>query len=702
MKMIVCAAALALVLVGPASAAFLPTPGDPGFPFVDVNGDGLFQGPDGDIGKGTGVDILALILNDGSFDTALAEGGYKPPASPASLVVPKSVSVSSKTLAGLELQAGLDLAFSGQASLPRGDQGIDLTAGRHLRADGARLSSPGSVYLEAGAAGTGDASDPGSLSAAGAAFSSRAEGVTLVSAQEVLADGLAASAGGTYGDVSIENRGPSRISLRNAKLASKLGAVTVDCGYSVEDDGPGGDLSDGFLVDVTGATLAGHTEAIIETHGQRVKGAGLKMSAKWSAKQGVEGEVLVDSAGGMIDIPGAQLTGASSITLWTWVEDEDARRESLINVAGGRLQTAGDPGAAIDLDAGGCGGGDGLGGVSRILADGAAIQSAFAADISGGSSEGPGFIDVHGSTLRIAQNKGATEPGDLDVMVSDDDLGPKPSVIDATGAVVADPQLPTFFAETVIGDPTPKKPDLHFAGYPGLSAKGLALDGDLQVDWTIANQGPADTAGPATLKLVFSADGILDAADPTLGTESSPGPLPAYNGTTWTGSKVYRVPGGFPANTPRWVFAILDPANAADELNESDNQAGAGFQIKVLPDLVPTAISAVRAGTGRYDVTDSIKNAGRAGAAGFYVRYFLTAGPSSPRYQIGWRRIDGLASGASGTATTACNAALFNSPLPPAGAYRVLVEADRGTPEEVPEMDETNNALLSTGTVAFP
>ncbi|MGC8668621.1 MAG: hypothetical protein ACP5VE_10960 [Chthonomonadales bacterium] len=110
-----------LVLFGGVCAAQSGPVADPGFVFVDVNGDGLYS-PTVDIGLASNpsVDVNALILSDGVFDTQKAKtaGGstYKPPKKPAGLVIPASQSLV-LTLP-LHLRAGGDLIVHGSLQAP--------------------------------------------------------------------------------------------------------------------------------------------------------------------------------------------------------------------------------------------------------------------------------------------------------------------------------------------------------------------------------------------------------------------------------------------------------------------------------------------------------------------------------------------------------------------------------------------------------
>lgn len=143
-----CAPAL---LASPAQAQAVA---DPGFCYVDVNNDGLYSVADGDRGltSSPSVDVLALILNDGVFNTQVSEPGYSAPSAPASLVVPASVVID--TAQPITLRAGRDIRLHGAiraASLTvRAGGGADLSGWSILRRYDALCygSAQGSVFAE--------------------------------------------------------------------------------------------------------------------------------------------------------------------------------------------------------------------------------------------------------------------------------------------------------------------------------------------------------------------------------------------------------------------------------------------------------------------------------------------------------------------------------------------------------------------------
>lgn len=648
---------------------------DPGFPFVDVNHDGLFSAADGDIGISTGVDILALILNDGSFDARVAEDSYVPPAAPASLVVPKSVTFRRcGLLPSLILHADQDLSFFSRGTLSAPNASIDLSAGRHARADGASLSAPGPIDLMAGFFGE---SDPGDLTAVGASLTSSTGAVSLTANQRILGDGLLISA---LDDVDIENFGPSPMMLRGARLRSRAGSIAVE---AAEFDGS----SDDLLVDLSSAALSGPLEITVETHRHRIRAAGARVASQSGAM------IVFDSAGGQLDLPGARIRGASTIDLWTWVEDDNARRLSEIDVSGGIVTTGRDPAGAIAFDNGGCGGS--TGGPARTRAAGAVIQSSFDAELETVSKTGDSAADFRNATLSIRQAKGATRKGDLRVEMEDGGFSMRTGTIDATGARVSDPQPPTFYAASVIGDPTPKMPDLAFVG-EGIGATTIA-GGKVQVDWHIANWGPAATPGPVSVRFVFSrGDG---SSDTFLGQEIVAESLAGYGGE-WSGSNAYPLPTGLSTGTYS-IRGVVDPDGMINELNEENNQRSRNLLVG--PNLVAASVSAARTATRTYQIPNTVRNDGPIGSPLFQIFFYLSAdgGLSTDDWFLGTRTVvGGLAAGAADTATSALAAGAGV----PAGTYRVIMAVDKTpfSPGIVPETNERDNVLASPGTVTVP
>ena len=132
------------------------------FPYVDVKNNGKFD--QGDIGKDSGVDICALIFNDGKFDTKIAEGNYVPPANPASLVIPAGAKMTTSKFKNqkFDLTAEKDVSFLSTVSLTDTDSSVSIEAGGNIHLENSTISSKDYVYIVA----------DGSISADGATINS--------------------------------------------------------------------------------------------------------------------------------------------------------------------------------------------------------------------------------------------------------------------------------------------------------------------------------------------------------------------------------------------------------------------------------------------------------------------------------------------------------------------------------------------------
>jgi hypothetical protein len=142
------------------------------------------------------------------------------------------------------------------------------------------------------------------------------------------------------------------------------------------------------------------------------------------------------------------------------------------------------------------------------------------------------------------------------------------STIDARGARVRDPLLPTFLAEHVLGDPTPNASDLAF-GPSGLTVTQLTAT-RLRVDWTIVNQGPREVAPGAVAAFFWSEDDALDASDVELARITIGVALPGRGGEA-EGSLDVTVPSA----ALGFVVGSVDPDDAVAELNEHNNEHAA-------------------------------------------------------------------------------------------------------------------------------
>jgi hypothetical protein len=143
---------------------------DPGFSYVDVDNDGLYD-PSTDIGllSTPPVDIDAIIVASGHFDTSQSQGAYHAPPCPASLVISRTREPA--LLVPICLKAGVDLIDYGRLSTPQsislqacrdlymatsqssfGTQ-MTISAGRDINMDGAIIAgdenSPSKLYVSA-------------------------------------------------------------------------------------------------------------------------------------------------------------------------------------------------------------------------------------------------------------------------------------------------------------------------------------------------------------------------------------------------------------------------------------------------------------------------------------------------------------------------------------------------------------------------
>lgn len=94
--------AIGVALAGPTTATPVT---DPGFAFVDVNGDGLYDTGSGDIA----LPNFAALAATGTFDTQVSQAGYTAPCRRASLIIPASTPVTVSQ--ALTLRAGRQLVI---------------------------------------------------------------------------------------------------------------------------------------------------------------------------------------------------------------------------------------------------------------------------------------------------------------------------------------------------------------------------------------------------------------------------------------------------------------------------------------------------------------------------------------------------------------------------------------------------------------
>jgi hypothetical protein len=144
------------VLAFPLPATATGGVADPGFSYVDVNNDGLYNPADGDFGP-----VDPLILADGHFDTSQSEGPYQAPCWPVSLVISRA-QLPPLTVP-LSLKAGVNLIVYGRLKAPtislQACRNVDLSTSNSEFGTQMTVDAGRDVILD-GAAITGD--DPSS------------------------------------------------------------------------------------------------------------------------------------------------------------------------------------------------------------------------------------------------------------------------------------------------------------------------------------------------------------------------------------------------------------------------------------------------------------------------------------------------------------------------------------------------------------
>jgi subtilase family serine protease len=155
-----------------------------------------------------------------------------------------------------------------------------------------------------------------------------------------------------------------------------------------------------------------------------------------------------------------------------------------------------------------------------------------------------------------------------------------------------------------------------------------------------------------------------------------------------------------PSNTPvgpHYVLACADDTALVEEADEEDNCL-ASSQVQVgRPDLVAMEVRNVPATAilgSSFPVTDVVRNASGFPAPAFRVRYYLSGDPdrsTGDKLMTGVRIVSALAAQTGSTGTAKLTVPYSTTP----GLYYLLACADDLA--AVPETDETNNCVASTG-----
>jgi uncharacterized repeat protein (TIGR01451 family) len=244
--------------------------------------------------------------------------------------------------------------------------------------------------------------------------------------------------------------------------------------------------------------------------------------------------------------------------------------------------------------------------------------------------------------------------------------------------------------------PSPSGADLGIdsVGVPDPVAQG----GDVTYTLTIGNDGP-DAATNVTVQDTVGAGATLKSVAASQGSCATGSPISCALGELGPGSTatvtivVTATATGSTSNSASVSADQSDP-------NPGNNAATTSVTVTTaLADLVETAVSdpppAALPGKS-FSVTDTTENHGAGSAGSFKVRYYLssdTTKSTGDKLLAGARSVSSLAGGGSSTGS-----ATVTIPASTAlGTYHLIACAD--DIKVVPEADETNNCLASTGTV---
>ena len=222
--------------------------------------------------------------------------------------------------------------------------------------------------------------------------------------------------------------------------------------------------------------------------------------------------------------------------------------------------------------------------------------------------------------------------------------------------------------------------DLVISAFDTPAAAGVGVP--FTIGDTTKNTG-ASAIGASVTHFYLSADAVLTAIDPLIGTRSV---AELAAGQASVGTTTVTVP----ANTTAgyyYVFARADGPNVVTETQEGNNGAIRSFGVG--PDLIVSITSTpwpIPPATPAL-VKDNVSNRGGGDAGPFTVMYYLstnyTLEPGDPL--LATRSIDALAAGASNVGSVSITIPVGTAP----GYYYVIAKVDAGG--VVGEISETNN-----------
>ncbi len=458
-------------------------PTDPGFPYVDVNNDGVYSPASGDIPLTSGQ-ILSVIQSIGYFDTQRSVNGiYHAPDHRASLVIPASVSLSSDF--PIKLRAGRNIVVHGFITAPK----IHLRNGESEHEDSSFSRWRPSCE---------DRSSPGQIDLTGSFLTFTSE-LKVKSKGEVIMDGT----------IMTDNDPTGKIKIKSKDKVSSLGADIL-AGNKLRISGEEGvDLTGSGIV-TTGLT----PETKISSDGQIVGDCFvatpgvLRFSADDGGVSANAGSIFAVGALGICSDGPTDVSGGYFVVTGPMIaEGEEGVNGNSSIITSGQLRASGEGGVSFDssyLDA--------LSGPisakseeGSVSFDGANIATAGGLAIRSGDGE-----DDHPDALhRIkAQCEREHEGGDIDIagatIVADHFVK-----LNSGGSISAD-----YSSITPYGSPSsPADPDTPIA----LFAEGpISADG---ATWTV----------PASIFL-GSEEGNITAASATMSATGTPGTITFYAG----------------------------------------------------------------------------------------------------------------------------------------------------------------------------
>lgn len=310
---------------------------DPGFPYEDANGDGLYT-------VGTDGPLAATAVTDGLHQCA-AGMGLTIPASVGAItaaaidyscdgavtlavgLTSTSGAVTVESGGTLRLASGSSIASAGSLTLaPQGElfaNGTTLTAGGAVDLGDSTAARAGtSFYLNEATidntAGTGDLSiqSLGTVDLTGAAVRSRGDigvgGYTAAnSAQSVLLSGATLDATGGTGQIGLHDLAGSVLGAGSSTSILARAAIVIEASQDVDlsqatvgnSAGSGGITVSGVSLTFSGATVSTNGAVVLT-------GSGTTTCAGCTVSSG--GDVTLVGPGGTMDVRGSTLTAAGN------------------------------------------------------------------------------------------------------------------------------------------------------------------------------------------------------------------------------------------------------------------------------------------------------------------------------------------------------------------------------------------------------